>query len=119
MTDQLQSPPVGGLLRSLLDRRIVQRTTQPSDAADRYFCERSKRTLWVEPENTKHRSTSDAPRYLVDDGDGSRTFYKGESLSDALHQFTTFSKYTRKIVSPQASPLRLTVDVRSAGSDSR
>ena len=46
---EIASVPVTSL-RSLLSEFLVVRVTRPDDAADRYFCHRSKRTLWVEPE---------------------------------------------------------------------
>jgi hypothetical protein len=97
-------------------RHLVARTTRPDDAAERYYCLRTRRTLWVEPESLKARSCEGAPRYLVDNGDGSRTFYSGEDFSVAMERLLSVGKPERHRT--EAVPLRLAVDVKAARSPS-
>ena len=86
----------------LLAHRILRRVTERFDAAERYYCDRSGRTLWVEDERPAARSTKGAPRYLVDNGDGSRVWYAGEDLDRALAKLMTFSKHGRRTARPRA-----------------
>ena len=71
-------------LQDILARRWIANATEAHDAAARYVCARTRRVLWVEPEDANQRSYRSAPRYLVDNGDGSRTFYCGDDLEHAL-----------------------------------
>lgn len=83
---------VGDLLR----QHLVARCTLPSDAAKRYYCPRTKRTLWVEAEAPSERSSSEARRYLVDDGDGTRIFYSGDDFEVAMTRLLSYGKPTRQ-----------------------
>ena len=94
---EIASVPVTSL-RSLLSEFLVVRVTRPDDAADRYFCHRSKRTLWVEPEEVSKRSSKLAPRYLVDDGEGTRTYYLGDDLERAAARLLSVGRQTRRRV---------------------
>lgn len=89
-------------LDEMLRHRVVRRTTERFDAAERYYCDRSGRTLWVEDERPSARSSRGAPRYLVDNGDGSRVWYSGEDLDRALAKLVTFSKHGRRAARSQA-----------------
>ena len=95
----------------LVQRHLVAKTTKPEDAAERYYCVRTRRTLWVEPEVMSKRSCEDAPRYLVDNGDGSRTYYSGEDFGVAVSRLLSLGKPERHRT--EAIPLRLAVDVRA------
>jgi hypothetical protein len=90
-------------LTDLICQHLVERATQNHDAAARYYCPRSGRTLWVEPEARPERSVHDAPRYLVDDGSGERTFYRGDDFEAACARLMTYSKYGRSRARPAAS----------------
>ena len=79
-------------LHDMIARRWVIDQTQPHDAATRYICTRTRRVLWVEPVDVAARSHRVAPRYLVDNGDGSRTFYAGEDLERALAKLLLSSR---------------------------
>lgn len=95
----------------LVRRHLVAKTTKHEDAAERYYCVRTRRTLWVEPEVISKRSCEDAPRYLVDNGDGSRTYYSGEDFSVAVSRLLSLGKPERHRT--ETIPLRLGVDVRA------
>lgn len=82
-------------LKELLGRMLVTRVTHPDDAAERYLCHRTKRVLWVEPEPLGARSSKLAPRFLVDNGDGSRTFYSGDDEERALTRLLSPGRSTR------------------------
>lgn len=84
---------------------LVAKTTKPEDAAERYYCLRTRRTLWVEPDLPKDRSCDDAPRYIVDNGDGSRTFYSGEDFSVAMERLLSVGRPERRRT--EAIPTRL------------
>lgn len=88
-------PPTS--VEELLSRRLIVKATTKDDAAERYFCHRSRRTLWVEPEDPKDRSVDGAPRFLVDNGDGSRTHYSGEKISQAIECLVTFNKFAKSV----------------------
>jgi hypothetical protein len=82
-------------LEQLVSSGLVKCVTQMHDAADRYYCFRTKRTLWIEAEKTTRRSSKFAPRYLVDDGDGSKTFYMGDDFDRAVARFLSPGKPQR------------------------
>lgn len=85
-------------VKRLLSEFLVVRSTRSDDAADRYYCHRSKRTLWVEPEPLGQRSSRLAPRYLVDDGEGTRTYYVGDDLERAITRLLSVGRQTRRRV---------------------
>lgn len=79
----------------LLRQHLVARRTLPSDAAERYYCPRTKRTLWIEAERPSERSSREARRYLVDDGDGTRIFYSGDDFEVAMTRLLSYGKPQR------------------------
>lgn len=91
-----QSHPRAMSADDLVRKHLVARTTRPDDAAERYYCPRTRRTLWVEPERIAERSSRLAHRYLVDNGDGTRTFYMGENLEMAITRLLSVGKPTRE-----------------------
>lgn len=82
-------------IEDLLRSCLVTRKTLPSDAAERYFCHRTGRTLWVEAEKVSERSSRVARRYLVDDGEGARVFYSGDDFAVAAQRLLSYGRPTR------------------------
>lgn len=110
----LPEPP--RTIEALISSRFVEKRTQMEDAAERYFCHRTGRTLWVEPENPKERSVDDAPRYLVDDGTGDQTFYQGEDVERAIEKLVVFNKFARGPAVTEREDVGACVAFRSASS---
>lgn len=82
-------------LEQLVGSGLVKRVTQMHDAAERFYCIRTKRTLWIEAEKATLRSSRFAPRYLVDNGDGSKTYYLGDDFDRAVARFLSPGKPQR------------------------